>query len=111
MSSVVLVVFCGTNHLDHVFCVIQDKGHWLRIDGAYGRPYAELLGPTSLDIAARFRTKGCTVIESTRAPARYYAPVMPATCVEIAKRILGISRFFIITTRQLHRHLAPAHGD
>lgn len=95
----------------HCAVVVRVGGDWVLIDSlshsmCVGRFAAE---PMSR-LAARYRAAGMIVVETRvrQAPAGL-APVLPLTCVEAVKRVLGIHAWTILTPRQLHRYLtAPA---
>lgn len=97
----------------HCAVVVRVGGDWVLIDSlshslCVGRFAAE---PISR-LAERYRQAGMTVVETRvrRAPDRL-APILPLTCVEAVKRVLGIHAWTILTPRQLHRHLtAPVVG-
>jgi hypothetical protein len=95
----------------HCAIVVRVGGDWVLIDSlshsiCVGRFAAEPMAR----LAARYRAAGMTVVETRvrKAPGRT-APVLPLTCVEAVKPVLGIHAWTILTPRQLHRHLtAPA---
>lgn len=96
-------VFVGTGHFDHVFLCLCYEGHWLKLDSAWGRLTLAYLGPD--DPAIWYREQGCTVLETESLDQRLFSPIIPASCVALVKRLLGLRKPFICTTRQLYRFL------
>jgi hypothetical protein len=97
----------------HCAVVVRVGGDWVLIDSlshsiCVGRFAAE---PISA-LAARYRAAGMTVVQTrVRQAPPSVAPILPFTCVEAVKRVLGIHAWTILTPRQLYRHLtAPAEG-
>ena len=93
-----VVVFCDNpvKHFTHVYCIQDD----FDIDMAYGRltvSYAEE------------PDKGWLVVVVDVAPNdkehRILWPIMPISCVSFVKRLLGIKRPFILTSKQLYDYL------
>ncbi|MFM7346040.1 MAG: hypothetical protein ACKO1J_11805, partial [Tagaea sp.] len=95
----------------HCAVVVRVGGDWVLIDSlshsiCVGRFAAEPIGR----LAERYRQAGMIAVATRvrQAPERL-APILPLTCVEAVKRVLGIHAWTILTPRQLHRHLtAPA---
>lgn len=95
----------------HCAVVVRVGGDWVLIDSlshsiCVGRFAAEPIGR----LAERYRQAGMIVVETRvrQAPERL-APILPLTCVEAVKRVLGIHAWTILTPRQLYRYLtAPA---
>lgn len=102
MAPDVLVVFHGAGHFDHCFCVVQEGGAWIMVNGARGRPVIETL-PT--DPTQCYRDAGLIVVTAPRRLGAMRWPLMPMSCVAVCKRIVGIRNPFIVTARQLRRHL------
>ena len=61
--------------------------------------------PATFDLAGFYREQGFTVVETRRRRRIRPAPLLPATCVETAKRVLGIASWRVLTPRQLHNFL------
>ncbi|MCB1682719.1 MAG: hypothetical protein H6858_01945 [Rhodospirillales bacterium] len=95
----------------HCFVVINDGSHWVSLD-----PMANRFEVTVHDVPADFdfphwlRTCGLTIIESRAQNRNRSAPLMPLTCVEAVKRILGIHDRFILTPWQLYCRLQEQNG-
>ena len=103
-----LVVFSEypVKHLTHVFTIIDDgNGYWVKVDGAYGKISAEVVGATHQDLAPIIRSQGFPCIEFQGGCTRIYAPVQPFSCVSMVKRTIGIRAPFIITAKQLYRYI------
>ncbi|MGQ3046061.1 MAG: hypothetical protein ACT6Q8_13640 [Niveispirillum sp.] len=117
MRGPALLVFCHETEIAwlrglkpgfrHVFVALPAPGGWITID-----PLSTLLEveyhklPSDTDLAAWFRTRGHSVLESPlHPPLPTQWPFTPLTCVSVAKRILGIRAPLIVTPWQLYRHL------
>ena len=58
--------------------------------------------PAAFDLAGFYRDRGFTVVEAGR--RRRFRPTLflPATCVRVAKRVLGIASRRVLTPGRLH---------
>lgn len=75
----------------HCFAAIDDGRAWIVIDGRADRLAVSADIPSAFDLARFYRDAGLTVIETERRqPPRRAAPIGPFTCVEAAKRALGL---------------------
>jgi hypothetical protein len=94
----------------HCFVALDDGRHWLLVEPLAHRLEIRAAAlPGDFDLAGYFRGEGLTVVETRPRPAlRRRAPLAPFTCVEAAKRLLGIRRRRIVTPWQLYRHLAAS---
>lgn len=97
-----LAVFHGTGHFDHCFVCVRDKGAWIKLEGIWGRTFLEYLGE---DPSARYAARGLKVVRAAVRPGANLYPAMGATCVGMAKRVLGIRKPFLWTTKQLRLFL------
>ena len=97
---------CLKSGFRHCFVVMHDGRHWVSVD-----PMANYMEVTVHQTAGDFdfigwiQNSGLAVV---RANIRYHskpAPIMPLTCVEAVKRILGLRRRLIITPWQLYKFL------
>lgn len=91
----------------HCFLVINDGQQWIAIDPMAHQFMIDALPlANDFDLAEYFGGEGHLVVETQlrRAPHRP-APLMPFTCVETIKRVLGIHDWSIITPYQLYRFL------
>ena len=90
----------------HCFIVIKDEGKWLSLD-----PMANHMDltvhnvPDDFDLPRWLRSRGLQVIETDVQHHDKPAPLMPLTCVEAVKRMIGLHKRFILTPYQLFRHL------
>lgn len=97
----------------HCFVAVLSAEAWVVIDPLLH--YTELTvlpGVGQCDVAAAYREKGFTVVETTirQAPLRC-APVGFHTCVEAVKRVLGIHARVVTTPWQLYRHILQRPAD
>jgi hypothetical protein len=92
----------------HCFVALDDGTTWLTVDPLLHRLEVRASGlPSAFDLAAEYRRMGLAVVEVApdRVPLRR-APIGFFTCVETAKRLLGIRARRIVTPWQLYRFLA-----
>jgi hypothetical protein len=89
----------------HCFVAVDDGAGWLTVDTLLHRLEVRATGlPSVFDLAGEYRRMGLTVTEVVPAPVPLRrAPVGLFTCVETAKRLLGIRASWVITPWQLHR--------
>ncbi len=112
-----LVVFSGRTGLRcllwlkpgyrHCFVAVDDGVEWLTIDPLLHRLEVRASGlPSDFDLAAEYRKMSLDVIEVVPAavPLRR-APLGLFTCVETAKRLLGVRARWVLTPWQLQRWL------
>lgn len=86
---------------DDVWIVCNPLSHYTDLDVA--------LGVTTGELAAWYRHQDFSVVETTTCvPPRRCAPIRPYTCVEAAKRVLGLHAPCVLTPWQLYRHLTKA---
>ena len=91
----------------HVFVAVNDGKHWITFDPLSHRTEVAVqpVG-ADFDLASHYRRKGLRIVEVTPKPVRPHpAPIAICTCVEAAKRLLGIHDAFILTPWQLYRHV------
>lgn len=119
-----LVVFSGQTGVSwlrwlkpgyrHCFVAVDDGIEWLTVDPLLHRLEIRASGlPSAFDLAAEYRRMALEVIEVVplAVPMRR-APFGLFTCVETAKRLLGIRARWVFTPWQLHRWLhAHRTGD
>lgn len=91
----------------HCFVCIEDaNGTWIRFDGRDGIPELRAEAPAGFDLSGFYRAQGFAVVEIAEvAPLRPFTPLMLATCVGAAKRLLGLRAPRVLTPRQLHQYL------
>jgi hypothetical protein len=89
----------------HCFVAVDDGAGWLTVDTLLHRLEVRATGlPSAFDLAGEYRRMGLTVTEVVPAPVPLRrAPVGVFTCVETAKRLLGIRAPWVVTPWQLHR--------
>ncbi len=116
MSGRALAVFSGEADLvwlrllrpgfRHCFVALEEDGRWVTIDPLAGYTDIALQPvPAGFDLAGFYRERGFTVVETRRRRRHKPAPLLPATCVELAKRVLGVASWRVLTPRQLHDYL------
>lgn len=90
----------------HCSILLNDGEHWIGVD-----PLSSVMEiavhkvPAQFDLPHWMRRKGHVVIPARPRPAAKPAPVGVFSCVEAAKRVLGIHNRFILTPWQLYRHV------
>ncbi|MBT5415261.1 MAG: hypothetical protein HOH66_13385 [Rhodospirillaceae bacterium] len=89
----------------HCFVAVRREGHWLRFDGQAGLPQLDIVGPATIDLARHYRLLGYAVLSVRVVRHGPWWPWLLGTCVGGAKRMLGIRAPWVLTPRQLHRHL------
>lgn len=92
----------------HCFVILRDGTRWVSLDPLAHR--TEILVhdlPPAFDLPEWLRAQGLRLVAAAPAatPARP-APLMPMTCVESVKRVLGIHSRRIVTPWQLYRYLS-----
>ncbi len=100
-------------HRWHCFIAILDNGFWLTVDGRKGTPAAHVVATESFDLAEFYRDHGYAVIEAPlpQGGSINLMPFMPATCVAMCKRLLGVHAWWVQTPSQLYRHLRRFHDQ
>lgn len=95
----------------HCFVIINDGRNWVSLDPMANRFEVTVHDqPAGFDFPQWLRSCGLTVIESQAHNRNRAAPLMPLTCVEAVKRVLGIHDRLILTPWQLYRHLEKCSG-
>ncbi|MDO8606942.1 MAG: hypothetical protein Q7R40_10430 [Phaeospirillum sp.] len=91
----------------HCFLVLGSRGGWLCLNPlAHRMDIMVLPVEAGFDVSEWYRTQGLTVIEARLStPPERAAPWRPLTCVEVVKRVLGISAWNIVTPWQLYRYI------
>jgi hypothetical protein len=91
----------------HCFVALDDGIEWLTVDPLLHRLEVRASGLASdFDLAREYRRMGLTVLEvAPAAVAMRAAPLGFFTCVETAKRLLGIRAWHVVTPWQLYRFL------
>jgi hypothetical protein len=94
----------------HCFVAVDDGIEWLTVDPLLHRLEIRASGlPSAFDLAAEYRRRALDVIEVVpeAVPLRR-APLGLFTCVETAKRLLGVRARRVLTPWQLRRWLLAA---
>lgn len=96
----------------HCFVVWRDGARWVSFDPLAHR--TEILVhdlPDGFDLPGWLAGQGHTLARARfAAPPPRPAPLMPMSCVEAVKRVLGLHSRRIVTPWQLYRHLvSPPH--
>lgn len=96
----------------HCFVALDDGIEWLTVDPLLHRLEIRASGlPSGFDLAAEYRRMDLEVIEVVPAPVPVRrAPLGLFTCVETAKRLLGIRARRILTPWQLRCWLRRRAG-
>lgn len=91
----------------HCFVVVETKSGWISIDGLCHRIDLRPLSLAPAQSPARaYRALGFIVQETTLCPTPRRVPFpMPMTCVEVAKRVLGIHAPWMVTPFALFRFI------
>jgi hypothetical protein len=91
----------------HCFVALDDGIEWLTVDPLLHRLEIRASRlPSAFDLAAEYRRMELAVVEVIPAPVPLLrAPFGLFTCVETAKRLLGIRARWVLTPWQLHRWL------
>ena len=112
-----LVVFSGRADLPwlrllkrgfrHCFVLVDFGERWIMVDPMSHYTAIEVCpGMAAVDLAEELLRHGLTVVPArTARPEPRPAPWRPYTCVEGVIRILGIRAPWVLTPRQLYRHL------
>ncbi len=89
----------------HCFCAVRSGAYWIVVDGRQGLPAIEVVAGAETDLAAFYRGLGYAVAEiaAPAGPPRHAFAL--ATCVGVAKRVLGVRAPLALTPYQLWKHL------
>jgi len=117
ITGIALVVFSGDTDLKrlkvlkrgfrHCFIVLESAGYWVIYDPLSHRTDLSVIeGNDVFGLVHLYRAQGLRVAPwVVRRPPKRPAPMGPYTCVEAAKRILGIHSRWIITPWNLYNFL------
>ncbi len=125
MTRPVWVVFSGETDIQwlrrflkpgfrHCFVLLRDGGRWISFDPLANYTEITCYGhlPESFDLPQWLESRGLTVLSaSMERCASRCAPLMPFTCVEAVKRLLGLHRRLILTPWQLYRFLSKGENN
>lgn len=91
----------------HCFAVMQQDQRWIVIDPRSDKTDIQILNhPHHFNLPRALAAQGKTVLQipAIQTPRRV-ANIMPWSCVEIMKRVIGLHKWWIITPYQLFRYL------
>ena len=91
----------------HCAVLVEVEGGWVLCDALSNKTVIKhIFIGYSWEIVGRLGAAGLHAIEvRMQTPPARMAPILPFTCVEAVKRILGIHAWSIVTPWQLYRHL------
>ena len=91
----------------HCFVLIHDGRNWITVDPLSSRMEIVVQDvPQDFDLPAWLKSEGHIVLRARKMEREAKpAPMMPFSCVETVKRILGIHARGVITPWQLYQHL------
>ncbi|HLO75881.1 MAG TPA: hypothetical protein VK196_05430 [Magnetospirillum sp.] len=94
----------------HCFIALSWASGWVVIDPlSHGTAVAHFPIDQEFDLAEWYRHHGLVVVPVKKvSPQRRVAPILPYSCVECVKRILGIHAPCVVTPWQLYRYLNKA---
>ena len=93
----------------HCFVVLGNGYEWILIDTL--SHFTDIIVLKNVDIKKALTNQGYQLIRTTPViPNVSRAILMPFTCVETAKRFLGIKNRFILTPYQLFKFLLKKKG-
>lgn len=90
----------------HCFALLHDGRQWISYDPLAS--HTELMThnlPPGFDLPGWLQSRGLTVVPAPMNRIRKAAPLMPFTCVEAVKRVLGVRARLVLTPWQLYRFL------
>jgi hypothetical protein len=97
---------CGRPGFRHCFVALQDGRAWIELDARGDGMHIAAEVPAGHDLAGHYRGLGYVAIETiVRNERRRYRAPWAFTCVEAAKRVLGVHGWLIWTPYQLYRRL------
>ena len=91
----------------HCFAIMHDGERWLCMDPLSNHTEITVhQAPAEFDLPAWLRQRGYIMVEAKADRSKKtIAPILPFTCVEAVKRLLGIHAWHIITPWQLYQYL------
>ena len=93
-----------TADYSHCFPVVRAGGFWVALYGQNGIVAPAVIGEDGFDIVQHYQSDGWRVCKVNVSTKRLWSPLMPATCVGLTKRTLGL-RCWAWTPRGLYRRL------
>lgn len=95
----------------HCFVCLAADDAWILFDPRAGVPVLEIVADVDFDLAGFYQSRGFTVVETIRRNTEGGFPLMVATCVGVAKRMLGIRSPLVQTPWRLYRHLTEKKAE
>ena len=94
----------------HCFVLLNDGAHWISVDPLLNHMEVRVHNaPADFDLPGWLSSRGHRVAAAPVSRLRMKpAPFLPFTCVETAKRMLGIHDLRVLTPWQLYRRLTAA---
>jgi hypothetical protein len=94
----------------HCFVLLHDGERWISLDPMLNHTDVQVHNvPQDFDLPCWLETRGNIVVRTELCRThKKSAPIMPFTCVEAVKRVLGIHDIRILTPWQLYQHLTVA---
>lgn len=91
----------------HCLALIHDGANWISLEPLSNYMDVSIAEVSSdTDLPAWFRAQGCIVMPAVIDQSKQkLAPILPFTCVEAIKRLLGIHSWTIWTPYQLYKFL------
>lgn len=90
----------------HCFVILHDGEKWLSVDPLAHRLEIQVQSvPADFDLPRWLEERGHIAIRAKLHEPQKILPLMPLTCVEVVKRVLGVRSRLVITPWQLYRHL------
>jgi hypothetical protein len=97
---------CGRPGFRHCFLALDDGRAWIELDARGDGIHVAADVAAGHDLAGHYRALGYAVIETAvKCDRRRYRAPWAFTCVEAAKRTLGLHGWLIWTPYQLYRRL------
>ena len=99
----------GRPGFKHCFVALNDGRAWIEIDGCANGTFVEASVAATYDLAAFYRDRGYRVVETRARPDGAVYPWQWFSCVELAKRILGLRGWCIWSPYALYRRLTEGN--
>lgn len=96
----------------HCFAILEDCDKWVTYDPLAAHTDIQIneRDDTHIPLPLIFHEQGETVLPATVKRGHVKtAPIMPYSCVEAIKRLIGIHKRTIITPYQLYQYLKETH--
>lgn len=102
---------CLKRGFRHCFVIMQQADKWVLIDPRANVTDVIILPhPVHFNLPRYFTGEGKTVCKINMVnPPNKLAPIVPFSCVEMVKRLIGLHRWTVLTPYQLYRCLTRSH--